>query len=85
MKSKAQAKTSPIKGRWFLVYSDFDGMENELGSARTLVKVGLKSCDEDGALREARKKCPPLRAYKGWDDRFYPVDPKVIYEIDLAV
>jgi len=71
------------KGKWFLTYFEFDGMENH--DPRYLVTVNLFASEEDVAVEEAIDvwKRKSVKTYKGYDKQTYPCEPKVIYEIDL--
>ena len=75
-----------IPGKWFLVFEDFDSMENEIGSARVTTKKELSSEERTPALFEARDmyfEYYNKNQQKGWDKVDYPHSPRVILEIPL--
>jgi len=71
--------------RFLLVFTDFDGMENDLGSARHTVKIPLDADSIQEAKTEASrlwKVCQETRGKTGWDKIRYPESPSLILEID---
>jgi len=74
------------RGKWYLAYVEFDGLENHVSDALRREKVPLNATNEDGAAEEARKLWEQKLAkgtYKGWDHNVYPNSPRVVYEFSL--
>lgn len=73
-------------GKWYLVYIEFDDMENNISDAVRQEKLSLNSADEDCVADEARNLWEQKLAkgtYKGWDGKVYPNSPRVSYEFSL--
>ena len=73
-------------GKWYLVYSSFDSMENDLAAAQSQEKKELHASHEQVALVEARRLWSALskNTYRGWDGGTYPNNPRLIYEVVLS-
>lgn len=78
------------QGKWYLTYTEFDSMENELGDAVVQHKIDIDVKPDLESEAEAVIKGEELWStriakgtYKGWDSKVYPHTPKVIYEIPL--
>ena len=75
-------------GSWFLIYDDYDSMENH--HPECTEKVPLKATDKTGALREGEEKWRE-RLSKGtflpsqWCTEPYPKNPRVAYEIPITI
>ena len=74
------------RGKWYLCYIEFEGLENRITDALRREKVSLEATDEEGAVEEATglwKQRLGKGTYEGWDHNTYPRSPRVIYEIPL--
>lgn len=74
------------RGKWYLCYVVFDGMENHIADAMRQKRVDLKATDEKVAVEKATnlwKQELAKGTYEGWDCNTYPNSPRVTYEIPL--
>lgn len=74
------------RGKWYLCYVVFDGLENRIAEAMGQKRVDLKATDEKVAVEEATnlwKQKLAKGTYEGWDGNTYPHSPCVTYEIPL--
>ncbi len=75
-----------MKGKWFLLYEDFDDMENHIANAILTATKELKSTNEPQAVLEGQKIWREVLSkgtHEGYDKITYPRSPRVIYEIKL--
>lgn len=73
-------------GKWYLVYTEFDNLENTISDALRQEKISLNCTNEDCAVEEARNLWEQRLAkgtYKGWDGKVYPNSPRTSYEFPL--
>ncbi len=72
------------KGKWYLLYTEFDNLENR--DAKYEEKVRLAAGTEENAVAEAQARWRVRSAkpsYQGWDGQTYPQNPRLVYELEI--
>jgi|WetSurSiteA1Bulk_404760.scaffolds.fasta_scaffold130624_2 hypothetical protein len=81
--SSQESAQTRTKGIWYLVYDDFDSLENH--NPVRVMRVELPGVlSEEEAVRAAIANCPMLQTFRGYDNEMYPRNARVIYEISLV-
>lgn len=73
------------KGKWYLLYDEYDTMEPLFGNPFTTERIELQVNNEDDAIRSGQRVWQQrleLGTYQARNTT-YPKSPRVVYEIDL--